>query len=103
MRLHQRLPHRTALPAANETRTAAGPVRIALHTVTVGDDGTVLDLLDDRCEGLVVAALGGGHVPEWLVPRRGRLANRMPVVLSSRVANGSVLTSTYSYPGSDGT
>ncbi len=102
VRLHQGLPHRAVLPAADETRTTARrTVRVALHTVTVGDDGTVLDLLDSRCEGLVVAALGGGHVPEWLVPRLRRLADRVPVVLSSRVANGPVLTSTYSYPGSE--
>jgi L-asparaginase len=101
VRLHQGLPHRTVLPAGSKRRTTAGTVRVALHTVTVGDDGTVLDLLDGQCEGLVVAALGAGHVPEWLVPRLRRLAGRIPVILSSRIANGPVLTSTYSYPGSE--
>lgn len=41
VRLHQGLPHRTVLPAGSKRRTTAGTVRVALHTVTVGDDGTV--------------------------------------------------------------
>ncbi|MFI0814640.1 asparaginase [Streptomyces sp. NPDC021098] len=105
VRLHQRLPHRTIGPAgpAEPADGTAGPrpVRVALHTVAFGDDGTQLDLLDGQCDGLVIAALGAGHVPEWLVPRLRRLADRIPVVLTSRIGNGPVLTGTYSYPGSE--
>ncbi|MEU5547131.1 asparaginase [Streptomyces sioyaensis] len=101
VRLHQRLPHRTGGPVGNATVTKDGSVRVALHTVTLGDDGTLLDLLEGRCSGLVLAALGGGHVPEWLVPKLRRLADRIPVVLTSRIGNGPVLTGTYGYPGSE--
>jgi L-asparaginase len=101
VRLHQRLPHRTAGLADSEGRAGAGPVRIALHTVTLGEDGSLLELLEGQCDGLVLAALGVGHVPEWLVPKLRRLADRVPVVLTSRIGNGPVLTGTYGYPGSE--
>ncbi|WP_113698673.1 asparaginase [Nonomuraea lactucae] len=101
VRLYQRLPHRTACPPGDEGAASTSAVRVALHTVTLGDDGTQLDLLDGHCDGLVLAALGVGHVPEWLVPRLRRLAERIPVVLTSRIGNGPVLTRTYSSPGSE--
>ncbi|MFI0774900.1 asparaginase [Streptomyces sp. NPDC021212] len=101
VRLHQRLPHRTVVPAGIGATADPRPVRVALHTVAFGDDGTQLDLLEGRCDGLVLAALGAGHVPEWLVPRLRRLADQVPVVLTSRIGNGPVLTRTYSYPGSE--
>ncbi|MFJ8537231.1 asparaginase [Streptomyces sp. NPDC093591] len=100
-------PRRTALPAGPDrahTAATAAPrrsPRIALHTVTLDDDATLLDLLDGACDGLVLAALGGGHVPEWTVPRLRRLAERIPVVLASRTGCGPVLTRTYGYPGSE--
>ncbi|GLZ30942.1 L-asparaginase [Lentzea sp. NBRC 105346] len=97
VRLHQQLPRRTVGPAEIGTE----PVRVALHTVCLGDDGTQLDLLEGRYDGLVVAALGAGHVPEWQVPRLRRLAAQIPVVLASRIGDGPVLTNTYSYPGSE--
>ena len=52
-------------------------------------------------DGLVVAALGGGHVPGRLVDPLGAVAELMPVVLASRVDAGRVLTSTYRAPGSE--
>lgn len=82
--------------------TAPGrPARVALHTVTLGDDGAVLEALGDQCDGLVVAALGAGHVPQPMVAPLTRLAARMPVVLASRIGNGPVLADTYAFPGSE--
>ncbi|MGW2328863.1 asparaginase [Streptomyces sp. NPDC001700] len=101
VRLHQRLPQRTTIPAEAQGASGPRPVRVALHTVALGDDGTQLDLLDGQCDGLVLAALGAGHVPEWLVPRLRRLADQIPVILTSRIGNGPVLTRTYGYPGSE--
>jgi L-asparaginase len=51
-------------------------------------------------DGLVVAALGGGHVPRHWVSPLASLAERRPVVLSSRVATVWVLERTYAFPGS---
>ncbi len=76
-------------------------IRDRLYTVTLGDDGTLLDLWDGNCDGLVVAAFGVGHVPERLVEGLTKLASRIPVVLASRIGNGPVLSDTYGFPGSE--
>ncbi|MFE2559201.1 asparaginase [Streptomyces sp. NPDC059352] len=75
--------------------------RVGLYTVTLGDDGALLDLWDANCDGLVVAAFGVGHVPERLVEGLTKLASRIPVILASRIGNGPVLSDTYGFPGSE--
>ncbi|MFF0201809.1 asparaginase [Streptomyces sp. NPDC005017] len=97
VRLTAALPHRYG-PL---TRPRSREVRVGLYTVSLGDDGELLAAWDGRCDGLVVAAFGVGHVPQRLVESLERLAARVPVVLSSRIGNGPVLTRTYSFPGSE--
>jgi L-asparaginase len=88
----QRLP----LPPEGE----APPV--ALLTIGLGDDGRLLPALPELgFRGLVVAAMGAGHVPHVLVAPLDALAARMPVVLCSRVADGPVFARTYGFPGSE--
>lgn len=75
---------------------------VALYTAALGDDGRVLDELPRLgYRGLVVEALGGGHVAEKVADRLEKLAREMPVVLASRTGSGEVLRKTYGFAGSE--
>ncbi|NKY87542.1 asparaginase [Nocardia veterana] len=95
-RLLNILAHRTTIPARSRN-----DLRIPILTITLGDDGSALHALADHIDGLVVAALGAGHVPAHLVPALETLAAKIPVVLASRTGAGSVLETTYGFPGSE--
>lgn len=75
---------------------------VALYKVGIGDDGRLLrEIANLGYEGLVVEAMGGGHVPSRTVEPLGGLADRMPVVLASRTGGGEALKQTYDFPGSE--
>ncbi|WP_211229269.1 asparaginase [Nakamurella lactea] len=75
---------------------------VALVTSVLGDDGRVLaELPRLGYRGLVLAGMGGGHVPSsWLAALRG-LVEQLPVVLACRTGAGEGLRNTYSRPGSE--
>ena len=75
--------------------------RVAVYTATLGDGGELLGPIADHLDGLVVAAMGVGHVPERLVDPLAEISARMPVVLSTRTGAGSTLVGTYGFPGSE--
>jgi L-asparaginase len=75
--------------------------RVALHVVTMDDDPEALAGAVTRCDGLVVAGLGVGHVPERLAHVLVDLARAIPVVLASRTGAGPVLAATYGFVGSE--
>jgi L-asparaginase len=76
-------------------------VRVAVVPMALGDDGTLLRCVAGNFDGLVLAGVGAGHVPESVVPVVATTAAQLPVVLASRAGAGAMLTRTYSYPGSE--
>jgi L-asparaginase len=80
----------------------AGDRPVALYHVALADDGRLLPKLEEEgYAGLVVEAMGGGHVPSEMAETLGGLASRMPVVLASRTGGGEVLRFTYGFVGSE--
>ena len=81
--------------------TAPVTARVALVTVGFDDAGETLNGLDQRCDGVVVAGLGAGHVPERLADTLAAMASRLPIVLASRAGAGPVLSRSYAFRGSE--
>jgi L-asparaginase len=98
---------RSAVDAAPATRLAGkGTMPVALLWLSLGERGARLDaLLADPKHlghgGVVIGAMGGGHVPVALVERLAALAVRLPVVVASRTSGGPLLRKTYEGPGSE--
>lgn len=75
---------------------------VALLTASLGDDGRMLaDVVSLGYAGLVIEALGAGHVPSWMAGPLKDLAATIPVVLASRTGAGGVLSATYGFSGSE--
>jgi L-asparaginase len=88
--------HHVSLPADSRDRP------VALLTGTLGDDGRLVGEVERLgYAGLVIEAMGGGHLPSVTVEPLAKLASRMPVVLASRAGGGEVLRRTYGFPGSE--
>jgi L-asparaginase len=73
--------------------------RVALVSLVVGDDGTLLDLARPGHDGVVIVAFGSGNMPPGAVPAVGRwLEQGKPVVLATRCPFGEV-TPLYAFDG----
>lgn len=66
-----------------------------------GDDRMISAIPGLGYQGLVIEAMGAGHLPANLVAASERVAQSMPVVLASRVPGGPIFAKTYGFPGSE--
>jgi len=95
-----------AAPPAAQRATAAEacrePAPVALLAASLGDDGRLLPgLAAAGYQGLVIDALGGGHLPPLMAERLDAICAAMPVVVASRCRAGATLQETYAYPGGE--
>jgi len=86
------------VPLPEETQACP----VALYTVSLGDDSRLLRAVGQLgYKGLVIEALGGGHVLSYMAHPLEMLAGEIPVVLASRTGSGEVLANTYGFTGSE--
>ena len=97
--------------AMTATRRALGNVAgerqpVALLWMGLDEPGALVEAIlasPDRLgyRGVVIGAMGGGHVPERVAALMGRLAAAMPTVVSGRAGGGPLLRHTYGGPSSE--
>lgn len=75
---------------------------VIVVTAHQGDTGEVLRAALDRdIAGVVIAAMGAGHLTPKAADAAEQLSRQVPVVLASRVGAGPVLMHTYAFTGSE--
>jgi len=102
------LPMRDAIEA---TRRKLGKVAgtakpVALLWMGLDEPGRLMEAMLGASDqlgygGAVIAAMGGGHIPERLADVAARLASAVPTVVSSRAGGGAMLRQTYGGPTSE--
>jgi L-asparaginase len=96
VRLERTVERRPPIPA--ERLDAAVPIVPA----ALGLDGVFVDAaVDAGADGLVIVALGAGHVPPPFLAALRRAAQRIPVVATVRPKRGAILHDTYAFEGSE--
>ncbi len=89
------------LPALQSSRVPAA-IRVPIIKLGMGDDDTLIrSALAAGVDGIVLEALGGGHVPALLVKPLEKAARKIPVILTSRTGQGEALSHTYGFAGSE--
>lgn len=89
------------VPALRRSATAA-EAPVALLTLGVGDDGTLIRAAAQAgYKGLVIEGMGGGHMSVPAADAVEEAVRAVPVILASRTGTGEVLRATYGFPGSE--
>jgi L-asparaginase len=76
--------------------------RVPLVKIAMGDDGSLVVAAQEMgCDGMVVEAMGAGHVPPAVADALEAIAKSKPVLLCSRTRGGEIFTATYGFAGSE--
>ncbi len=91
---------------ASPRRPAPIPVRHLEHRVAtvptgLGDDGLMLRHAASSHDGVVLVALGAGHLPPPVLEALRAAAERVPVLITCRPDRSSMLFSTYGFDGAE--
>jgi L-asparaginase len=78
------------------------PHRVAVLDTGLGDDGALLRHAARSSDGVVLVALGAGHLPPSVLHELRIAAERVPVVITCRPDRSSMLFSTYGFEGAEG-
>ena len=95
-----------AILARPDRREAIDPARLDARVDVIaaglGDDGALVRAaVAGGADGLVVVALGAGHLPPGVLEAVEAAARRVPVVATVRPERGTVLHRTYGFRGSE--
>jgi L-asparaginase len=87
-------------------KVTGGAQPVALLSIGLDEPGHLIKALlaaPDRLgyRGVVIGAMGGGHIPEPLADLAGPLAAALPTVVSARAGGGPMLRRTYGGPTSE--
>lgn len=102
-------PVRMPVEAARSRLKAAatgGEQPVGLLWMALDEPGYLLEALVDHRDqlgyrGIVIGAMGGGHVPERAVPLVVQLAEIVPTVIAPRAGGGPMLRQTYGGPSAE--
>ena len=80
---------------------AALDQRVEIVSPGLGDDGALLRAASESADGVVVVALGAGHLSPQVVSALRDAAARVPVLITCRPERSSMLVETYGFEGSE--
>ncbi len=86
-------------PAALDVGRLAN--RVVVVSTGLGDDGAMLRHASRSADGVVLIALGAGHLPLGVMEELQAAAERVPVVITCRPERSSMLFSTYGFQGAE--
>ncbi|HTP22060.1 MAG TPA: asparaginase [Solirubrobacteraceae bacterium] len=75
--------------------------RVTTVTTGLGDDGAMLRHAAEIGDGVVLVALGAGHLSKEVLAELRRAAERLPVVITCRPDRSSMLFATYGFEGAE--
>lgn len=75
--------------------------RVCTVTTGLGDDGALLRHAAEISDGVVLVALGAGHLPPEVLSELRQSATRVPTLITCRPDRSSMLFSTYGFGGAE--